>query len=109
MPKTEEQIDPQIFEHLVRLAALELEDEEGEYLRRELNNQLAAVHELEAIQLDDQVAPAAHGVPYPPERKQALRPDSHVPCENSAEIISQAPQIEDGCIIVPDIPHTTLE
>ena len=51
-------ITPEIFAHLVDLAALELSPEEAEYLRRQLNNQLKAIHELEAIPLDE--APAGH-------------------------------------------------
>ena len=38
-----------IFNHLVDLAAFRLEAEEAEYLRRELNGQLEAIRELEAI------------------------------------------------------------
>ena len=109
MTRTNEQIDPQVFDHLVSLAALDLDKEESEYLRRELNNQLAAIRELQAIQVDDQVAPAAHGVPYPPDRRQPLRADQHIRCENSHAILAQAPQVEENCLIVPDIPHTDLE
>ncbi len=109
MPNPKEPISLQLFEHLVGLAALELEPEEAEYLRRELNNQLAAVRELEAIRLPDDLPLAAHGVPYPPERRQGLRPDRHESFEDSRAILGLAPQVDEGCLIVPDIPHTTLE
>ncbi len=109
MPNHEEQITPQVFEHLVDLAALDLDEEEAEYLRRELNNQLSAIRELETIQLPDDLTSAAHGVPYPSERRQALRPDRHEPFGGSAEILALAPQLDEGCVIVPEIPHTTLE
>ena len=62
-----DEISREIFEHLVELAALELDPKETEYLRGQLNNQLKAIHELEAIPLDAETPIASHGVPYPPE------------------------------------------
>ena len=109
MPESREEISLEIFSHLVDLAALALDDKEAEYLRRELNHQLSAVHELEAIALDDEIPPASHGVPYPPERKPELRSDDWQPSGQTDQIASQAPQFEDGYFIVPEIPHTTLE
>ena len=104
-----EQITPDIFTHLVDLAELDLTPEQGEYLRRELNNQLKSIHELEAIPLDADVPISLHGVPYPAAISPALRADEWFPYEDSARIIEQAPQSVDGYIVVPDIPHTTLE
>jgi aspartyl/glutamyl-tRNA(Asn/Gln) amidotransferase C subunit len=109
MPENKEEITPEVFNHLVELAALALNENEADYLRSELNKQLSAVHELEAIQLDADTPPASHGVPYPPERKPNLRDDVWHPCLESEQITAQAPQFEDGYIIVPDIPHTSLE
>ncbi len=43
---TPDSITPEMFAKLVTLAALELTPEESEYLRTELNHQLAAVKEL---------------------------------------------------------------
>ena len=99
MPNQEEQITPEMFGHLVGLAALDLQADEAEYLRRELNSQLAAVRELEAIEIPDDLPLAAHGVPYPPERRQALRPDRHEPFEDSAAILKLAPQADEGCLV----------
>ena len=59
-----DQITPELFSHLVELAALELDPTQAEYLRHELNNQLKAIHELEAIPLDEKILPALHGVPF---------------------------------------------
>ena len=50
-------ITPELFAKLVTLAALELTPEESEYLRTELNHQLAAVQELSEIQLAEGVRP----------------------------------------------------
>ncbi|WP_299026771.1 aspartyl/glutamyl-tRNA amidotransferase subunit C [uncultured Thermanaerothrix sp.] len=104
-----ETITPETFDHLVRLAALELDEAQAEYLRRELNRQLSAIHELEAIPLDDSVPITSHGVPYPPEICPPLREDAWQPFPDVAEILDQAPQVEEGYVVVPDIPHTTLE
>lgn len=104
-----DEITPELFEHLVELAAFEFDPKEADYLRRELNNQLKAIHQLEAALLAEDVPLALHGVPYPAEKRPGLRKDIWEPCENPAEILAQAPQVEDGYIIVPDIPHTKLD
>lgn len=106
---TEELITPQLFTHLVRLAALALGGDEGAYLRRELNNQLGAIRELEAVSLDERVGVTAYGVPYTNESTPVLREDAWQPYENVAGIMRQAPRLEDGYIVVPDIPHESLE
>jgi len=101
-------ITPEIFDHLVELAELELTHQEAEYLRRELNNQLKAIHELEAIPLDQEITITSHGVPYPPENRPAIRADEWHPYLDPAAILSEAPETEDGYIVVPEIPHTDL-
>jgi aspartyl/glutamyl-tRNA(Asn/Gln) amidotransferase C subunit len=109
MSEKEQDISPEIFEHLVKLAALELDEKEAEYLRRELNHQLSAIHELEAIRLDPDLPLASHGVSYDAHNSSALRADEWRPCPDVKDITAQAPQFEDGYLVVPDIPHTTLE
>lgn len=109
MPDNKQEITPEIFEHLVKLAALELDEEQAAYLLRELNSQLSAIHELAAIKLDAELPLASHGVPYNEQSSQSLRPDEWQACPDVGSITAQAPQFEDGYMIVPDIPHTTLE
>lgn len=104
-----EEITPDIFEKLVKLAALELEPDEGEYLRRQLNNQLRTVHELVAIPLTDEVPLASHGVPFPVEVSPELRKDTWQPFSQPDQILKQAPQTEENYFVVPEIPHTRLE
>jgi aspartyl/glutamyl-tRNA(Asn/Gln) amidotransferase C subunit len=104
-----EPITPDIFTHLVDLAALDLTPEQGEYLRRELNNQLKSIQELIAIPLNEDVPISLHGVPFPHAISPALRLDEWLPYEDPESIINQAPQSADGYIVVPDIPHTTLD
>jgi aspartyl-tRNA(Asn)/glutamyl-tRNA(Gln) amidotransferase subunit C len=104
-----DEITPDVFNHLVELAALELDAAQGEYLRAELNHQLKAIHELEAIPLDVSIPPAQHGTPYPEAVSPAPRPDEWQVCPNPEEILAQAPEVENGYIIVPEIPHTQLD
>jgi aspartyl-tRNA(Asn)/glutamyl-tRNA(Gln) amidotransferase subunit C len=95
MPKAREQIDPQVFEHLVKLAALQLDEKQAEY--------------LEAIPIPEGLSITVHGVPYPSNTNLDLRDDQWQPFPNSADIVDQAPQSENNQFAVPDIPHTTLE
>jgi aspartyl/glutamyl-tRNA(Asn/Gln) amidotransferase C subunit len=104
-----EEIDVEVFTHLMELAALELKPEEAEYLRRELNNQLRSIKELQAIPLDKDTLVATHGVPYSPDISPPVREDEWVPEPKPEAILGQAPQVDDGYIIVPEIQHTELE
>jgi len=104
-----ELITQETFAHLVDLAALELDAAEAEYLRQQLNNQLNAIHELEAIPLEGDVPITSHGVPYTAAISPAPRSDTWIPYPHPEDILEQAPQAEDGYIIVPEIPHTNLE
>lgn len=109
MSEKEQKITQEIFDHLVELAALELTSGESEYIRNELNNQLAAIDELAAIDIPAGTKPASHGVPYTSESSQALRLDHWEKCADADAIIGQAPEHGERYLIVPDIPHTTLE
>ena len=70
-----DEINPELFARLAQLAALELDPRESEYLRAQLNVQLRAIAELERIAVPDDVPPAAHGVPFPPDIRPPLRID----------------------------------
>ena len=50
-----DRISPELFDKLTSLAALSLSPAEREYLRGELNHQLAAVKELSEIPLDETI------------------------------------------------------
>jgi len=109
-PNHPEQAIPQeIFDHLVDLASLELSPEEAEYLLQELNNQLRAIDELEAIPLEDGATITTHGVHYTKQITPDARDDRWEACPNPEEILAQAPEVRDRYIVVPDIPHTDLE
>jgi aspartyl-tRNA(Asn)/glutamyl-tRNA(Gln) amidotransferase subunit C len=107
-----EQITAELFDHLVGLAALELDPEEAEYLRQQLNNQLTAIHELEAIPIDEGIPLTSHGVPYTPEITPPIREDDRDVGSGSGvadAILAGAPETDGRYIVVPDIPHTELE
>ena len=106
---TDEKITPEVFQRLVDLAAFQLPPDEAEYLRRELNNQLVSIEVLESIPIDAEVKAAAHGVPYPPERSPAMREDEVIRDPNREDILAQAPELEEGYIVVPDITQEELE
>ena len=103
-----ETITEELFEHLVGLAALELTADEATYLRAELNNQLTAIQELEAIPLSENTAITSHGISYTDQNSMPIRPDDWRAYEQPESIIAQAPMSEDGYIVVPDIPHEEL-
>lgn len=105
----EDEVSVEIFNHLVHLAAFELEADEAAYLRRELNNQLISIHELEAIEVDDEIPITSHGVPYTGETRPPLREDVIEGCEDADAILEQAPEVDDRYIVTPDIPHEELE
>ncbi|SRR5258706_3377867 len=104
-----DEISPELFNHLVELAALELDAEEAEYLRRQLNNQLKAIHELETIPLDPATPVASHGVPYTRASSPSIRADELDAYPHPGRLILGAPETQDGYIVVPDIPHQDLK
>lgn len=103
-----EAISPEIFRHLVDLAALELSESEAEYLRGQLNSQLKAVHELASIDAPQDTPITTHGVAYTTDTTPPPRADVVRHCEAADDILAQAPQLEGRYLVVPDIPHTDL-
>lgn len=104
-----EEITEDIFNHLVDLAAFHLEQEEKEYLRKELNAQLKAIRELEALEVSQDVPITSHGVPYTKSNSAPSRDDIIKSCSEADDIVEGAPETELRYIVVPDIPHEELE
>ena len=104
-----DEITPELFKHLIELAALELSDQEGEYLRGQLNNQLKAIQEMGAIPLDPETPIASHGVPYTSATSANIRADMSSVYANVKSILAGAPQVEDDYFVVPEIPHQDLD
>lgn len=97
---TVKRITPALFEKLVRLAALELTNEETTYLFEEMNHQLASVEALNQIPIPEDIQPSLHGVE--PEGA-GPRPDRWQPFPDPERIVALAPESEDGMIAVPDV------
>ncbi|MBN2555067.1 MAG: hypothetical protein JXA97_03925 [Anaerolineales bacterium] len=104
----QDEITRSVFDHLVELAAFELDADEAEYLHGELNGQLKSIAELAAIDIPAGMEITSHGVPYPPPTRPALREDEALLCPDSEFILAQAPELEDRYIVVPDIPNEEL-
>jgi aspartyl-tRNA(Asn)/glutamyl-tRNA(Gln) amidotransferase subunit C len=104
-----DEITAELFEHLVELAALELSADEGEYLRKQLNNQLKAIHELASIPIDPSTPIASHGVPFSIETSPAIRADILDSYPDPARLLKTVPETQDNYIVVPDIPHQELK
>ena len=104
-----DKITPEDFQRLADLASLELPQEEAEYLRGELNNQMISIEVLESIPIEADTDTAAHGVPYTEYNSAAPRKDEARQDPHRQEILNQAPEMEDGYIVVPDISHEELE
>ena len=104
-----EKISPKDFERLAELASLELPADEAEYLRKELNNQMLSIEVLESIPIDTEMGTAAHGIPYNELNSADPREDISRQDPNREEILKQAPELEDGYIVVPDISHEELD
>lgn len=107
-PKSDGPITPDVFNHLVELAQFELSDEDASYLRRELNGQMRAIRQLEAIEVDDDVPITSHGVPYAAEIRPEIRRDVARKSELADDILAGGPETEDRFFVVPDIPHEDL-
>lgn len=103
-------ITPELFAYLVGLAALELEADEAEYLRAQLNQQLKAIDELNraAGDLSDAADADGHGLPYPTARRLPLRADVPAGSPLAAALLAGGPETEDGFFVVPDIPNQEL-
>jgi aspartyl-tRNA(Asn)/glutamyl-tRNA(Gln) amidotransferase subunit C len=104
-----ERITPDVFKRLADLASLELSAEEAEYLRKELNNQMVSIEVLESIPIEAKTKTAAHGVPYTEKNSPVPREDIHRQDPHRESILNQAPELEDGYIVVPDISHEELD
>lgn len=104
-----ERISREDFQKLADLASLELPEAEAEYLRKELNNQMISIEVLESIPIDAETGSAAHGLPYTDLNSPAPRPDETRQDPHREQILAQAPELEDGYIVVPDIAQEELE
>lgn len=105
---TDDVIGNDMFFELVQTAAIDLQPDEAEALRNELNRQMVIIRQLESIPLDENIFPVIHGNPYPSEIRCGLRADEWIPFDQPESIVFQAPLSRDGYIISPDVPHQRI-
>lgn len=108
-PHPPDEITPEVFDHLVDLAALELEPGEADYLRAQLNGQLRAIRALDAVSVDPHLPITSHGVPYSADLRADIREDVIGASDLADAILDQAPEVENRYFVVPDIPQEDLD
>jgi aspartyl-tRNA(Asn)/glutamyl-tRNA(Gln) amidotransferase subunit C len=84
--------------YVARLARIELSDDELDLYARQLAVVLDHAAQVAAIDTSG-VEPTAHPLPL----KNVVRPDEVRPCLDRAEVLGQAPQVEDNRFQVPKI------
>lgn len=89
-------ITPEDVAHVARLARLHLTDDELVTFTGQLDAVLGHAADVESLDLDD-VPPTSH--PYP--LTNVLRDDVVLPSLDRAEVLAQAPDVEDHQFKVP--------
>lgn len=85
-------------EHVAHLARLSLTEDEIDLFSSQLAKVLGHFDDLAALDTSD-VAPTAHPLPV----RNVLRADEAGPCLDREEVLSGAPEVEDGRFRVPRI------
>jgi aspartyl-tRNA(Asn)/glutamyl-tRNA(Gln) amidotransferase subunit C len=85
-------------EHVAKLARLGLSAEEKKLFTQQLSAILEHADNLKKLDTKD-VPPTAHAIPM----KNVLREDKVIPCQNSGDILANAPEEEEGMFRVPRI------
>lgn len=84
--------------HVAQLARLELSEEELSQMEKHINNLMAQFERLQELDTTG-VEPTAHSFPV----YNVFREDECQPALPQEEILANAPDHRDGCIIVPII------
>jgi aspartyl-tRNA(Asn)/glutamyl-tRNA(Gln) amidotransferase subunit C len=84
--------------HLARLSRLALDDAELEHLAAQLDVIITAVARVQEVAAGD-IPPTSHAVPM----TNVMRPDEVVPPLTVAEVLGQAPAVEEQRFRVPRI------
>jgi aspartyl-tRNA(Asn)/glutamyl-tRNA(Gln) amidotransferase subunit C len=86
------------IQRIARLARIELDAPEAEALGRDMNDILAMVEQMSAVDTEG-VEPMAH----PQEMAQRLREDRVTEGDARELFLALAPQVEDGLYLVPKV------
>lgn len=96
MRLTREDIDSVAF-----LSRLELTDEEKENLAGHINRLLENFEKLQELDTDD-VEPTSHVIPV----SNVFRDDRSRPSLSPEEVVSNGPQVDGHCFVVPRVVET---
>lgn len=91
-------LDKQQVQHIAMLARLSLEEQDIDEVVAKLSRIVAFVDQLQTVPTDD-VVPMAH----PLDRPQRLRADAVTETVLRDKIQQNAPQVEDGLYLVPQV------
>ncbi len=91
-------IDDRIVDHVARLGRLELSPEERELFRAQLGSILEHFRRLDALDLTD-VPATSHVLPV----ANVLRDDVAQPSLAREDALGNAPEAEDGYVVVPPV------
>ena len=86
------------IDHVAQLARLGLTEEEKKLYGEQLSHILDHANELQKLNTEG-VSPSSHAIP----RKNVLREDKVIPCQNTEEILANGPEVEDNMFRVPRI------
>jgi Asp-tRNA(Asn)/Glu-tRNA(Gln) amidotransferase C subunit len=70
---------------------------------------MVSIEVLESIPIEADIETAAHGVPYTAVNSPQPRADISHKDPHRDDLLAQAPELEDGYIVVPDISHQELD
>jgi aspartyl-tRNA(Asn)/glutamyl-tRNA(Gln) amidotransferase subunit C len=94
-------LSPEAVEHVAELAQLALSEQEKELFREQLSSILAHVERLQ--QLDTEaIPPTATVLPL----ENVMREDEVQPSLPVADVLANAPAVEEGCFRVPVVLET---
>lgn len=93
MKITKEQV-----EHVANLARLNLTDEEKEHLTKDMEAIIEFADQINSLDISD-VEPTAHVIPI----NNVFRDDNVRPSMDRDELLSNAPNMDNGCFSVPKI------
>lgn len=85
-------------EHVAKLARLGLSEEEKELFGKQLSAILEYADMLKKLDTQN-VPPTPHAIPM----RNVFREDKAIPCENTKDILANAPEEEQGMFKVPRI------
>lgn len=87
---------------IARLARIEISPAEAEQTRAQLNNILAFVEQLQAVNTEG-IEPMAHAVAHDALLVQRLRPDAVTEADRRDDFQAIAPETEAGLYLVPKV------